>query len=816
MNRATEVPWFAGGQDGAAVGRHRRAAMVSVAVAGILCGPVRAVPPMEFEIPPVHPVGSGPWQIVVADFDADGKPDLATANFNDSTVSVLLGQGQGAFAASSGCSVGSHPDSLCVADFDGDGKLDIVTANANGWNQPGTLSLLTGGGDGSFAAAGDTTVGRGPRGVVAADFNGDGKVDVATAISGGWSETNLVNVLFGRGDGTFEAPASHVVGVAPSWLASGDFNRDGMPDLATVNAGPGSSGTTASVLLNRGDGTFEGAVDYVVGGYPGCILVTDLNHDNNPDLVTANRTGGTLSVLTGKGDGTFNGATHIVLAEGAGQLVAADFNGDTHADLAVLGQGYGPGAVTLLAGDGSGGFGEPGSAHIGVGLQAIAAGDFNSDQQVDLMVAGGYDNAVLLMEGHGDGTFESTTDAYPVGGGIHGILAGDLNGDGQLDLATANQGADTVSVLIQQTDGVFHDATGYAVGPQPRAMKAGDFNNDGRPDLVTAHFDGTLTVLRGRADAAGQFESDWPPLAIGGSHPDVAVGHFNGDSNLDLATPNYYDASLSVALGNGDGTFAVPPGPAPAVGSGPTCVVVEDLDGDGRADLAVGYDGGTAVSVLLGNGDGTFQPRIDLATWEIPWSLATGDFNFDGKADLVAAHYDWRRVSVMINRSSSGAILFDPPAMHEVAHDPYSLAVGDFNGDNFADIVSGNSASLSVLAGQGDGTFTTATTFHMAGQSVAAGDFDNDTVPDIAVDLGGKIGLFWNATVPQIQINVSPAAVTLAWPAWEGYELQEAADPAASDGWETLDLSPPVVGSQCVGTTTRRESARFFRLKKKE
>ena len=774
-----------------------------------------AVPPLDFKTPPAFPVGDGPWQIVTADFDGNGVADVATANFDDSTVSVLLGTGEGSFAASVHYPVGAFPDSLTFGDFNRDGKLDLITANGNGWNQPGTLSLLLGRGDGSFEAAANISVERGPRGIVAADFNGDGKLDVAAAISGGWTETNRVNVLLGRGDGSFEAPAGYGVGTAPSWIATGDFNGDGRADLATANAGPGSSGTSASVLINRGDGTFQAASSVSVGAYPGFILVADFNHDAKADLAVANRTSPSVSVLLGKGDGSFQPATQFSVPVGVSQLAVADFNRDTNPDLAVLGGSYDAGAVTLLSGNGAGGFGPAGSISIGVGLQAICAGDFNQDTMIDLLVAGGYDNQLLLVSGRGDGTFRSTTDTYPVGGEIHGIIAQDFNRDGQLDLATANLNSDSISVVLQQTNGIFLEATSYEVGSQPRAVKAGDFNKDGRIDLVTANFDGTLSLLRGRTGAPGMFAQDWPTLILGSNHTDVAVGDFNADGNADIATLNYYGASLSVALGKGDGSFQTPTPPAPELNSGPASIVVEDFDGDGKADLAVGYDGGYRISVLRGDGDGTFQARTDIQTWEIPWFIATGDFNFDGKADLVAAHYDWRRISVMINRSTNQTLVFDPPAMHEVANDPVSVAVGDFNGDNQPDIVSGNYASLSVLMGLGDGTFTTATNYFLGGKYAAVGDFNNDTMPDIAIDLGSKVGLFWNATLPRMKISLNASGVKLAWPAWKTYSLEATSGSDPSSTWNPVDLSPSVIGSQCVATNLPAGQVHLFRLKKK-
>lgn len=194
--------------------------------------PALAVPPVAFRTPPSFPVGDGPWQIAVADMNADSIPDLATANFDDSTVTVLLGQDGGMFGPAAHFAVDSHPDALAVADFNADGVPDVVTSNGNGWNKPGTLSVLLGQGDGTLGAVTNFTVGRGPRGVTTADFNGDGKVDIATAISGGWTDTNKVDVLLGRGDGTFSPASSFPVPARVRQLAVADFNNDGMPDLA--------------------------------------------------------------------------------------------------------------------------------------------------------------------------------------------------------------------------------------------------------------------------------------------------------------------------------------------------------------------------------------------------------------------------------------------------------------------------------------------------------------------------------------------------------------------------------------------------------
>jgi len=781
---------------------------------------VEAAQPLVFRTPPCFPTGSGPAQIVVADFNRDGKLDAATANFNDGTVSILLGTPGAALGPARHIPVGAGTDSLAVGDFNGDGNPDIAAVNGNGWNQPGMLSVLLGRGDGTFEPPASLALDRGPRGVVAADFDGDGNLDLAVAISGGWFETNQVNVLLGKGDGSFGAPATFSVGLAPSWITSADFNGDGRPDLAVVNAGPGSSGHTISVLLNDGGGSFGTASTYAVGVYPGFIATGDFNKDGKPDLIAANRASSSISLLLGRGDGSFDPAKDYAVGSGAAQLGIKDFDNDGNLDLAVLGGTYDAGTVAVFLGDGSGSLKLATTPSIGVGLNAIAVGDLAGNSSPDLLVAGGYDNSLLLLEGNGDGSFKSATDTYPVTGTINSIIAIDLNKDGHIDIVTANPSSDSINVVLQETNGGFRSSATYATGSQPRAVKAGDFNNDGFMDLVVANFDGSLTLLRGRTTSPGDLTNDWNngflgTAAIGSNHTDVAVGYFNSDSHLDVVTPNYYGASLSVALGDGTGRFQEPLPPAIPVNSGPTSVVVEDFNGDGKADIAAGYDSGFKISIAAGRGDGTFDSKVDISTWEIPICIVTADVNFDGKPDLIAAHYDWRRISVMLNRTPVGGPLqFDPPLMHDVANDPLTVAVGDFNGDNLPDIVSGNFASVSVLLGNGDGTFLTATNFFVGGKYAAVADFNGDGMHDIAIDLGSKVGLFWNDTLPRLEISRAEGGVRIAWPAWNRYALEATTNALANSVWTTVEAMPAVFGNQFAITNRIQDPSQSYRLKR--
>jgi hypothetical protein len=250
----------------------------------------------------------------------------------------------------------------------------------------------------------------------------------------------------------------------------------------------------------------------------------------------------------------------------------------------------------------------------------------------------------------------------------------------------------------------------------------------------------TLLVLGNSATVHAQTVSFIAPrdFAAGTNPISVAVGDFNGDGVQDLAVANqgtpplFADGSVSVLLGNGDGTFQAPL--SFAVGIRPFSVAVGDFNGDGAPDLAVANIGSHNVSVLLGNGDGTFQAAQNFATRFLPISVAVGDFNGDGAPDLAVANSGSDNVSVLLG---NGDGTFQAAQNFATDSGPYSVAVGDFNGDGVADLAVANlnSDNVSVLLGKGDGTFQAAVNFATGGGpvSVAVGDFNGDGRPDLAV-----------------------------------------------------------------------------------
>jgi hypothetical protein len=323
--------------------------------------------------------------------------------------------------------------------------------------------------------------------VTTGDFNRDGKLDLAIGNNAG----NTVSILLGKGDGTFQPPVDYTTGNEPISVATGDFNSDGNQDLAVVN----NSDKTVSILLGNGDGTFKAHVEYAVGNNPRVVVAGDLNRDGHLDLAVVNFGDNTVSVLLGNGDGTFKTQTTYAVGPQPGWLVAGDFNGDGNLDLATANfDNYLGMTVSILLGNGDGTFQTHVQYPTGQGPAAIIAADFNGDGKLDLVTSNN-GNAISILLGDGDGTFQAPINYLP-GVVTAGVTTGDFNGDGKLDLAFSEFNSSLIDVLLGNGDGTFQGPTQYSTGANPRQIAVGDFNGDGRLDLAVANSgENTISAL---------------------------------------------------------------------------------------------------------------------------------------------------------------------------------------------------------------------------------------------------------------------------------------------------------------------------------
>jgi hypothetical protein len=319
---------------------------------------------------------------------------------------------------------------------------------------------------------------------------------------------------------------------------------------------------------------------------------------------------------------------------------------------------------------------------------SVAVGDFRHNGVLDLAVANSGSGTVSVLLGYGDGTFQTAVN-YAVGGDPFSVVVGDFDGDGSLDLAVSKILGHNVSVLLGNGDGTFRPAVNYAVGFELHGLAVGNFRDNGILDLAVADRNG-LYVLLGNGD--GTFQTG-VFYAAGAYSQSVAAGDFDGDGTLDLVVANFASHDVSVLLGNGDGTFR--PAVSYAAGSNPQSVAVGDFNGDGTPDLAVagGDSGAGSLSVLLGNGDGTFQAAVHYDGGIGPDRVTVGDFNADGVPDLAVANLYGNHVSVLLG---NGDGTFQAPDSYRAGSGPFFAAVGDFNGDGWPDLAVANAGSNDV------------------------------------------------------------------------------------------------------------------------
>jgi len=447
----------------------------------------------EYYIPVGTPIKTG--ALGAGDFDADGNVDLVLTNLLTSTVAILKGTGNGAFDPGTGLQwapVGYGAVSVAGGNFDAGGDPDLAVVGGSA-----SLLVLHGNGDGTLRhglVEGSVNFDA----VITADTNRDGLLDLVLQQSSGG------RILLGSGDGRFSLAGTFY---ASNWGgrsgAVADFDEDGRPDVALAWLGSSSYTNQGQVYVYRANDS--GGFDYPGGGVhygnPSGVVAGDWNRDGHQDLAVAERAGHAAVIYLGDGRGFLHGVSGTSLGAWAAVAIqAADMNRDGIADLVVGASREGiyplfsPGGIAVLTGRGDGSFDSPRTYGEGTGRAAIVVDDFDRDGAMDVASVNQESMTVSVFPGFGDGTLGAER-TFSVGLGPYALAAGDLSGDGIPDLAVANADAGDISVLLGTGDGGFGSEARYATGGLPRSVAIGFVDGDRRPDLIVAAPSGAIVLL---------------------------------------------------------------------------------------------------------------------------------------------------------------------------------------------------------------------------------------------------------------------------------------------------------------------------------
>lgn len=691
-------------------------------------------------------------------FSTSGK---ATAHTNNQSGSMSCPAPSFNFAPA--YPVGNTPTEIVTGDFNQDGVLDLVTAD----NFELNVAVLFGNGKGEFGYPRKIDVQGRPYTLEAGDFNNDGALDLVVGIY-----QNQV-VLLGNGRGSFGPPIKTRTSEEPRSTAVGDLDKDGNLDLVVTNNysdlfllfGDGRGGFSVKynfivsdpsdvivVDLNRdgnldlamsrsfgddvairfgdGKGQFSSVISYKVGDYPNHLVVADFNRDNLPDIATLNAASSDLSILLGNETKVFSAAVNYPLPFGyfgARAMTLGDFNEDGNSDLVIMGR-----TALVLYGDGKGAFPTE-SGFVSGGGSGVVIGDFDKNSHQDLAITTG-NNTVALLSGNGAGKFAAPGN-FNAGKRPIFVASADLNGDGKPDLAVANRDSDDLSLLFGDGTGNFGKPINLPIGDSPRAIAIADFNLDGKSDLAVAYYrasNNVFSVLLNNGSGGFNGPINFP---IENYSAFIASSDLNGDGKPDLIVGGSGQNAVTILAGDGTGSFTV--ASTLSVGSfeNGERIVITDFNQDGKSDLAISLTYDTLI--LLGDGKGKFTQSAKLSRGR---TFTVGDFNADGKPDV--AFYGFGQAEVYLGNGSGG--FGSAIRTSSGGGDVFQLRAMDVNEDGKMDLIVLNSSpGVSVLLGDSQGKFVTelALPISPGPASLAMADFNLDGKLDLAVTglAGGSV-----------------------------------------------------------------------------
>jgi hypothetical protein len=689
-----------------------------------------------------YPTGtdSSPNFVAVADLNYDNLLDIVVADSGTDYVGIFINLGNGIFGNQQTYYTirNSETRFVAIADVDNDKKLDIIIV----LSATSQIGVLFGYGDGIFSYGYTYSTGYNsyPESIALIDLNNDNNLDIVVPNYYGGN----VGIMFGYGDGSFTSVSTYLTNMDfyPTSVAVGDLNNDTIIDIVAANFYYGGLG----ILLGYGNGSF--GIPTIIStdeDYPQCVTLGDLNNDNHLDIVFSSPAFFTVGVLLGYGNGRFTAIARYSTGRGSYPwcVILVDLNNDTLLDIAV-GNAY-DGTIGLFLGIGNGTFPKQSTFIFTAGYlpYSLAFGDFNNDNQPDI-VSGIYGNsyiAVFLIHYEEDFTQEVS---YMTGSGPHpySVVIGEFNNDNQSDMVVANSGTDNIQVALDYSKGAFISKITYSTGSDsyPNFVTTADFNKDNRLDIAVANFwADNINVFLGFGNESFD-EASVHSTDLASFPESLAVGDFNNDTWMDIAVANSGNDNIGILLGFDFATFLNQTINVPGGVPTPFRLAVADFNNDHQWDIVVANRDIAIVGIYLGYGNGTFSQQISYQTGysSSPISVAVGDFNSDNQLDIVVANSDDNNIGLFLGYGNGS---FQPQQTLSTGSSSYpvSLAVGDFNNDSRLDIVvvNQNSDNVRIYLSYGNGTFATPIVYRLPSNSypnwVVAGDLNNDKILDIAV-----------------------------------------------------------------------------------